>query len=167
MGMILNMLRVSQEKLESFLSDSELLEETFYNVENFDAEWFFDLDKSWDGIQYLISGKSGIHLKPPLNLIDRVMFPFKYRDEEQDLGYGPAQYLTSDEVKETNTALSSISIGDFSNRYNGEDMEQKEIYPGGWTDPELKDDLIDSLKELIEFYTVAAKNNEAVITIIN
>ena len=165
--MVLNLIRVSKEKLESFLSDSELLEEMFYNEEELDAAWCFDLDKSWDGVQYLISGKSGVNLKPPLKPIDRVMFTFKYIDEEQDLGYGPGQYLTPEEVKETCSALSSISIEDYSDRYNGEDMEGKGIYPGGWSNPQSKAYVVDSLKALIEFYTLAAQNNEAIVTIMN
>ena len=167
MGMVLNLIRVSKEDLDSFLNNSDLLEERVYNEENFDAEWYFDLDKAWDGVQYLLSKKSGVHLKPPLTPIDRVMFTFKYIDEEQDLGYGPGQYLTPEEVKETSAALSSISIDDFSKRYNGEDMERIGIYPGGWTDPQLKDYVVDSLKNLIEFYSIAANSNQAVISVMN
>ena len=165
--MVLNLIRVSEEELNSFLSDSSLLEEKFYDEENYEAEWYFDLDKNWDAVQYLLSQKSGIELKSPLSPIDRAMFTFKYIDEEQDLGYGPGQYLTSEEVKETSEALLAISIDDFARRYNGEDMERIGIYPGGWADPELKEYVVDSLKELIEFYAIAAKNSEAVITIMN
>ncbi len=167
MGMILNLIRVSEETLEGFLANSELLEEMVYDAENFDAEWYCDVEKAWDGVQYLISGKSAMHLNTPLSPVDRALFSQTFIDVEQDLGYGPGQYLSSKEVKETYAALSSCSIEDYGKRYNGADMDAQGIYPGGWSDEESKEYVIDSLKDLIEFYAQASKNNEAVVTFMN
>ncbi len=167
MRMTLHLIRVNEEELNAFTKNSELLENKFYNEEYLDVASSLDLDKAWDGVQYLLSQKSGIHLQAPLKAIDRVMFTFQYIDEEQDLGYGPAQYLTPKEVQETSAALSSIPIKDFTNRYNGQHMEQIGIYPGGWTDSQMKEHVVSSLQEVIEFYSVAAKNKEAVISIMS
>lgn len=165
--MVMNLLRVNKAELDGFLDDSGLLEEKFYDDGNYDADWYIDIDKAWDGVQFLLSGKSGMQLELPLNPIDRVMFTFQLIDEEQDLGYGPAQYLTPEQVKETSAALSSITFEEFVNRYNGEEMERIGVYPSGWSDPESKEYVTDALKVLIEFYKIAANNNEAVITVLN
>jgi hypothetical protein len=55
MGMIGNVIRVSQEELNSFLNNSETLENKVYADDNYEAEWFLDLDKSWDGINYILT----------------------------------------------------------------------------------------------------------------
>jgi hypothetical protein len=167
MGMILSLIRVSSEELNSFLENSNLLEEKFYAEESIDADWNVDLGKDWDGVQYLLSGKGSFHLKEPLNPIDKSMFTFKLIDPEQDLGYGPAQYLTSAEVKETSVALNSVTHNDFSNRFNADEMDRQSVYPGGWTHMDAKEYLLNSLNKLIKFYSEAAENNEAVITIMN
>ena len=55
MGMIGNIIRISEEELNTFLNDSETLENKIYANDSYQAEWFLDLDKSWDGINYTIS----------------------------------------------------------------------------------------------------------------
>lgn len=62
MGMIGNLLRVTKAELESYLEDSSLLEDKIYNDEVNDdepeSEKFVDIDKTWDGIIFLLTGQS-------------------------------------------------------------------------------------------------------------
>jgi hypothetical protein len=61
------------------------------------------IDKSWHGIHFLLTG-SAWGGKPPLS--NAVLGGKEFG---QDLGYGPARYLTPDQVKEVAAALDEIT----------------------------------------------------------
>ncbi|WP_282089603.1 YfbM family protein [Aquimarina algiphila] len=166
MGMIGNIVRVSQNELNTFLENSELFENKIYSEENYDAEWNLDLDKSWEGIQYLLTGKGMAELEEP-NILTRAFFSFQILDEEQDLGYGPAQYLTSEQVIETNSELQKLDIDKLKNKVSGTDMIEKGIYPEIWTESEAMEFLFDNFKDFLDFYKKASENNEAILSFIN
>ncbi|WP_167571817.1 YfbM family protein [Aquimarina algiphila] len=164
--MIGNIVRVSQNELNTFLENSELFENKIYSEENYDAEWNLDLDKSWEGIQYLLTGKGMAELEEP-NILTRAFFSFQILDEEQDLGYGPAQYLTSEQVTETNSELQKLDIDKLKNKVSGTDMIEKGIYPEIWTESEAMEFLFDTFKDFLDFYKKASENNEAILSFIN
>ncbi|WP_271768126.1 YfbM family protein [Aquimarina algiphila] len=164
--MIGNIVRVSQNELNTFLENSELFENKIYSEENYDAEWNLDLDKSWEGIQYLLTGKGMAELEEP-NILTRAFFSFQILDEEQDLGYGPAQYLTSEQVTETNSELQKLDIDKLKNKVSGTDMIEKGIYPEIWTESEAIEFLFDNFKDFLDFYKKASENNEAILSFIN
>ena len=58
MGMIGNLVRVSNDELNQFKQNSELLEEKVYAEDSYDQDWYMDLDKSWEALHYLTNGKS-------------------------------------------------------------------------------------------------------------
>ena len=167
MGMIGNVIRVSQEELNDFLNNSETLEHKIYTNENYEAEWFLDLDKSWDGINYILTGEiiGGLEKEP--NELQRALFSFQILDEEQDLGYGPAQYLSSSQVKETYSELEKITDDVLKSKINGSEMNKIGIYPEIWTESESHEFLVDSFKKFKEFYKKASENNQAIITYLN
>jgi hypothetical protein len=167
MGMIGNVIRVSQEELNGFLNNSETLENKIYADESYEAEWFLDLDKSWDGINYILTGEiiGGLENEP--NELQRALFSFQIIDEGQDLGYGPAQYLNPNQVKETYSELEKITDEILKSKINGSEMNEFGIYPEIWTESESHEFLIDSFKEFKEFYKKASENNEAIITYLN
>ena len=167
MGIIGNVIRVSQEELNGFLNNSETLENKIYADESYEAEWFLDLDKSWDGINYILTGEiiGGLENEP--NELQRALFSFQIIDEGQDLGYGPAQYLNPNQVKETYSELEKITDDVLKSKINGSEMNEIGIYPEIWTESESHEFLIDSFKEFKEFYKKASENNEAIITYLN
>jgi len=167
MGMIANFLRIGQEELNSYLEDSSLLENRIYGEGNEDDPNLLDIDKSWDGIIYLLTGKgvqeadysdpSGLH---------RIIFSGQLVDADQDLGYGPAHYLTPDQVTDLNALLSKESRESLYGRYNPSGMEQ--VYPDIWDEgDEAFEYLYVHFVELQGFYSQATKENQAIITFIN
>ncbi len=167
MGMIGNVIRVSEEELNTFLKDSEILENKIYDDESYEADWFLDLDKSWDGINYILTGEiiGGLENEP--NELQRALFSFQIIDVEQDLGYGPAQYLNPNQVKETYSALEKITGEILKGKINGTEMNEMGIYPEIWTESESHKFLIESFEEFIDFYKKAVRNNEAIVTYLN
>ncbi|WP_236582261.1 YfbM family protein [Sphingobacterium spiritivorum] len=164
MGMIANLLRVTTSELEAYLKDSSLLEDSIYNDEE-DTENLVDIDKSWDGIIFLLTGQSLATAKH--NLV-RILFSGQIIDEEQDLGYGPAHYLTAEQVAELNGEISAITIADLKQRFNPEKMNELEIYPIIWDEgDDAFDYLADGFLTLQNVFAEATKNKEAIITIMN
>ncbi|MGJ1431135.1 YfbM family protein [Sphingobacterium spiritivorum] len=164
MGMIANLLRVTTSELEAYLKDSSLLEDNIYNDEE-DAENLVDIDKSWDGIIFLLTGQSLATAKH--NLV-RILFSGQIIDEEQDLGYGPAHYLTAEQVAELNGEISAITIADLKQRFNPEKMNELEVYPIIWDEgDDAFDYLADGFLTLQNVFAEATKNEEAIITFMN
>ena len=167
MGMTGNLLRVTNDELEKYLKDSSLLENNIYNDET-DGENpnLVDIDKAWEGIIFLLTGQSLANADHPLL---NVLFSGQLIDDEQDLGYGPAHYLTPEQVKDLNDQITDITTADLKQKYDPRRMSELEIYPTIWE--EEGDGAFEYLSEyfinLQEAYLEAAKNGEAIITFIS
>ncbi|KAA3440783.1 YfbM family protein [Rufibacter hautae] len=167
MGMIGNLYRVSPEELEEILRNSSILEDKVYSEDQISSEYLLDLDKSWEGIFYLLTG-FGINdmeeVKPPLSW---AIFGEQMIDEEQDMGYGPATYRTPEQVKVLNLALATISEDTLHERYNSKAMMEAGVYPQIWDQEEAFEYLQENFKQLKEFYAIAEKEQNAVISFLN
>src|SRR6186713_2486231 len=109
MSMIGYLLRVSFNEFEAYLNDSSLLESKIDTaMENEDPN-LIDIDKSWDGINFLLTGDIVGGSDHPLG---KVLFSLQYIDENQDLGYGPGNYVSPLQVKELNEEISKLSFDD-------------------------------------------------------
>lgn len=165
MSMIGNLLRVTKTELEEYLKDSSLLEERIYNEESDDEDPnLVDIDKSWDGIIFLLTGQNFENATHPLT---KVLFSGQIIDEEQDLGYGPRQYLTPEQVKELNEQISKISIEELRKKYDAKRMTELGVYPNIWESEDEVNYLTEYFQTIQEVYAEASKNYEAIITFIN
>ncbi|MBL7719484.1 MAG: YfbM family protein [Flavipsychrobacter sp.] len=163
MGMTHSFLRVSPAELEEYLADAAALEQRVFNDEGDDPRLVY-IDKAWDGLIFLLTGKGFTESDAPLM---NVFFSGVTFDEEQDLGYGPAHYSTPGEVKELHLLLSELSNEEVAGKYDPQKMTELDIYPGGWENEELKEYLIDYFRSVKEVYALAAENGEAIITFLS
>jgi Domain of unknown function (DUF1877) len=164
MSMIGNLLRVTRSELEDYLSDSSLLEDKIYDDET-ENENLVDIDKSWEGIIFLLTGQSIATAEH--NLV-RVLFSGQVIDEEQDLGYGPAHYLTPEQVAQLNSEISAITTADLRQKFNPEKMNELEIYPSIWDEGDGAFEYIaDGFLTVQNVFADATKNGEAIITFLN
>lgn len=91
------------------------------------------IDKSWHGIHFLLTG-SAWGGKPPLsNAVNGG------KEFGPDLGYGPARFLTPDQVKEVAAALDEITKETLRARFNPKAMTEAEIY--SWHEDEGEEGL--------------------------
>ncbi|MEJ8843860.1 YfbM family protein [Lacibacter sp. H375] len=165
MSMIANLLRVTTSELEEYLKDSSLLESRIYNDETDEEDPnLVDIDQSWDGIVFLLTGNSFENNTHPLA---NVLFSDQVIDEEQDLGYGPGQYLTAEQVKELHAQIATISTEELKKRFDAGKMKEVGVFPDVWDNPDTVDYLIEYFETIKEVYALAAKNHEALITFIN
>lgn len=164
MSMIGNLLRVTKSELEEYLKDSSLLEDKIYDDET-ESENLVDIDKSWDGIIFLLTGQS---LATAEHNLVRVLFSGQLINEEQDLGYGPAHYLTPEQVAELNNEISTIIIADLKEKFNPEKMNKLEVYPAIWDEGDDAFDYVaDGFLTVQNVFADATKNGEAIITFLN
>ena len=165
MSMIGNLLRVTRAELDEYLKDSSLLSNRIYDNESDEGDPnLVDIDKSWDGIIFLLTGENSNNSNHPLT---KVLFSGQIIDEAQDLGYGPGQYLTPEQVKEMNEQISKISLEELSKNYDAKKMTELEVYPDIWKDEDEVSYLTEYFKTIQEVYAEASKNDEAIITFIN
>jgi hypothetical protein len=165
--MIGNLLRVSQSELEEYLMNSKALEERVYPEEYSEDPSLLDLDKAWESIYFLLTGCTSSDFekaKPPLSLI---MFNGTLIDEDQDMGYGPATYASPNEVREIATSLPDIGRENLRLKFESLKSKDAELYPFNPESEDMFDYILEYYSKMKEFYQLAAKNDQAVISFIN
>lgn len=156
--------RVSMDKIASYQADSALMEADFYS-ENFSYVQELDIDKSWDGLAYLLTGKSGTQVDD--YSIGTAIIGQTVIDKNQDLGYGPARFNNSIEVKSLNEKLKIIDEDFLSVRFDPKRMNELAIYPEIWDDVHAFDYLKEYFFEVQSFYQHASWSNEGIISILS
>jgi len=150
---------IPQQTLEQLLEDPDKVEELLYPDDYSEPPNSMDLDKAWHGLHYLLTGDAECG-EPPLSLaiLDGT-------EIGPELDYGPARYLTADEVAAVAQALAALTPETLAQRFDPQDMQEKDIYPAIWDrdgDEELEY-LQMFFPTLQQFYADAAARGEVVI----
>lgn len=103
-----------------------------------------DLDKSWHGIHYLLTGKAD-ESGTPLEFL--VAGGVSVGDE--DVGYGPPRVFTSAETRVIAAALATVTDEDLRSRFDPDAMMRAEIYPEIWDRDPTDDDTLGYLMEYV------------------
>jgi hypothetical protein len=103
-----------------------------------------DLDKSWHGIHYLLTGTVW-EGEPPLNFL--IQGGREVGDEE--VGLAPPRVLTAAETREVAEALAAVSDEELRARFNPGEMMRLEIYPEIWDRDPGEDDTLGYLMEYL------------------
>ena len=82
-----------------------------------------NLEKSWHVLHYLLTGKVE---EAPAPLGNAILGGQEIGD---DLGYGPARFLTSKQVREVAGALEAVSKDELAARFDLDAMLAARIYP--------------------------------------
>ena len=103
-----------------------------------------DLDKSWHGIHYLLTGKAD-ESGTPLEFL--VAGGTLVGDE--DVGYGPPRVFTSAETRAIAGALAVVTDDELRSRFAPDAMMSAEIYPEIWDRDPTDDDTLGYLMEYV------------------
>jgi hypothetical protein len=157
--------------MNAYLKDSSLLERRIYpegHKEVYHDEYEIVLDRSWDGVYFCLNGYATFNASKVPQPLRWIISGDNIADEAQNLGCGPAYYLTPEQVKHVAAHLEKIPDADFIQGFDAEKMTAAKVYPGVWEDKkEVKEYLLYYYKLLKEFYLKAAEYDEAVISYIN
>lgn len=123
MSMIGNYLMADEETINGIKSGEINISEFLYDTEHNDDE-YVDIDKAWHAIHYILCGQSWEGEVPYFNA---VLGGTEINDE--DVGYGPARYLTPSEVKEVYEAIKNITEEEFKSKFDYEELLDNDIYP--------------------------------------
>lgn len=118
-------------------SSFEELDRLIYENEIISDEEIIDIDKSWHGIHFLLSGKISEKLsiidhfwglffntKKSKNILAKTIFGSSYVD-----GFDSTTYLKPWEVKQVNVFLKNINKNKFFSLIDIQEIQQKGIYP--------------------------------------
>lgn len=158
-GMRLTLVMVTPEQYSQLKNDEGALE----NVLNGSKPGVtLEMGKEWHGIHYLLT-EDPWSAKGTLGQVILGGTEFG-----PDLGYGPARYLTRQQVVAIAAALKHLSVEQFKSRYDPKAMMNAEIYPMIWEreGPEGLKWLVAGLRQLSEFYSRAAGQGKGVILVI-
>lgn len=163
--MIGNYRRVSLEELSRLRENPESISDFLYSETEQapPAGRRLDIDKTWHAIHFLLTGSSWEGSYP---LVCVVMGGESIGT--QDVGYGPARFLTPAEVKDVANSLDEISVSDLLERYDPDALNAEEIYPQGWSDAEEERKYIGQYySQLTEFFRKAAHADDAMLVYLN
>jgi len=161
--------RLPNRDLERLLAEPELVPRYLrfgYGME--DEEGFgpfvtMNVDKTWHGIHFLLTGSAGGDDRPECYIYTagRRMG----NDDDVGLGYGQARGFTNSEVKQIAEMLAAADEATLRSRYDPHVMTRDEVYPDIWENSEEDElgGLIDRYRELREFIMDAAKADEALL----
>src|SRR5579863_7993210 len=82
-----------------------------------------DIDKAWHGIHFLLTGEAWGG-EPPAALAI-----LGGTEIGEDIGYGPARYLSVEEVRTVAATLAATPRNVIAERYQPEAMERAGVYP--------------------------------------
>ncbi|WP_151960815.1 YfbM family protein [Acinetobacter bereziniae] len=159
MSMIGNLLSISTQQLEDFIQSPNLLEAYVYGDQKDQKSQTLDLDKTWHAIHFILNGDA-YGGQGPLAMVF-----FGGKEIGEDLGIGPARYLTAEQVKQVANSVEQVSDHQFSKQYDIEALDQADIYPNMW-DEDSEEGLqyiLPYFQDLKQFYQEAALRNQAVL----
>jgi len=161
MGMVACFTSLSEEILARLREDEDLIEDFLYPDDgDSEPDNYIDLDKAWHGLHYLLTGEAeGAEAPLGLAVIGGEEFG-------PDVGYGPARFLSAEQVAQVAKALEPITVESLSAKFDPQDMEHKQIYPDIiWVrdGADALDYLLENYEQLAVFYRDAAARGEAVI----
>ena len=158
MSMTACLMTLPEAELNSLLQNPD----TIKNVIEKGEATIFDLDKSWHGIHFLLTGSAQGGEEPLCYLIEG-----GHAVGDIDVGSGPARALKPDQVAAFDAALNKITEKEFRTRFNPEKMRQAEIYPSIWDRPAEEDDslqyLVEYLSDLKTFVREAKEHKQGIL----
>jgi hypothetical protein len=114
----------------------------------------FTTYKTWDMLRFLLQ-RAGFP-------VDIVFGEEPFTDD--DWGYGPPRYLTSERVRTAADALSSTTYDDLVRGVNPAELDTATVYPtGGWDEPDSLEWARGYYGSLIRFFATAADDGDAML----
>ena len=116
------------------------------------------LEKSWHGLHYLLTGEVWEGDGP-------LAFLLAGGEQQGDDEETPIRWFTPEETSQIHQALSRVSDNQLWSRFDAEQMEQHEIYPGIWDEAEedLKEEYLEYFNALKQVVATAAQSRQGLV----
>lgn len=157
MGMVGGFKRIAATELDAIIAEPESVEDVLF-PENGGPQNALDIDKAWHGLHFLLCGDPWEGNGP---LAQVVMGGTEIGD---DLGYGPARYLTVDETAEASGALAATSADELGARFDARELASNDIYPDIWNEGDTAlEYLLDAYRRVSLYFAEAAAAGDAML----
>lgn len=157
MGMIGGFQRITAAELDALLDDPDSVEELLFPEGDQSAD-AIDIDKAWHGLHFLLSADPWAGSGPLANVV------MGGTEIGEDLGYGPARYLTVDETAGVAAALAALAADELGNRFDAQQFTANDIYPGIWDEGGTAlAYLVDAYRSVAAYYADAAAAGDAML----
>lgn len=161
MGMVACFAAVDPETLAQLRAEEDSIEAYLYPDDGESTPPnSIDIDKSWHGIHYLLTGQAEGGSGP------EALAVFGGEEFGPEVGYGPARFLLPAQVAAIAEALSRLPPEALTKRFNSKDMTEKDIYltPMWERDgTEALEYALEYYQQLPVFYRDAASRGDAVV----
>jgi Domain of unknown function (DUF1877) len=117
---------------------------------------FLDIDKSWHGIHFLLTGSVTSGDAPLAWVV------FAPTSIGEDAGYGTARLLRPDDVVTVSKALAPMTADKLKRKCNWTVMNDREIYPQGWREGD-EEYIAENFSSLKKLYESAARRRMAIV----
>jgi hypothetical protein len=156
--MIGNFLQITPAQLAEAIEDPSMMDRLLDPEE--DSQNAIDVDKAWHAIHYLLT-QSAWDGNPPL--ANAVLGGTAIGD---DLGYGPAKYITAPQVKDVAAKLPNRES--LKSAFDANALTSEEIYPEIWDEGEdALDYVLEHYESMMDYYLDAASRGNAMLKFLN
>ena len=154
MSMIASLKSVNEEKLKELLSNPDGLIPFLYEEDG----QVCNVDKAWHAIHFLLNKAVW-----ECSSIGGAVFLGGVPISDEDIGYGPARYFSSDESSSISAELAKITDVTLLENFAALTSES-EIYPGFSDNVEDREYITQNFSQLKEFCAEVAKSGSSIIT---
>ncbi|WP_282297413.1 YfbM family protein [Stenotrophomonas sp. PS02289] len=163
MSMMGNLVSLPVARLETLLEDPSGVIPFLDEEERGADVRHIDLDKAWHALDFLLNGGADT-VEGPL-----AVAVLGGQEIGEDIGYGPACWISAEQVAAVDAALARIPVSELRARFDGAAMDAAEIYPNIWEEEgeEGLDYILEYHADLVAFYREAAASGHAVLRFIN
>lgn len=163
MGMLAQYMAVDNKIFNSMLkmNNEEIIDKIEKLSENEQCD-ICDIDKMWDGLHFLLTGKSASEPIENNKLSEAVVGTDMFDENEDDF----LAYIKSEELKAIIDVMEKTNIDELLTKYNMDDFKNTKIYPNIWEKEEevnIYDELIFCFESMLDFYKKCNKENMNII----
>jgi uncharacterized ubiquitin-like protein YukD len=156
MGMTMTLFQVKQEKLENIIINNE----TLFDIDPNEECDSIDIDKSWDAIKFILNRINSE------SIVSKVISSGQVIGDYDEYDLLEVNYLSAKQVRNCIIDLIAISKTQFEKNFDIQAMNKQEVYLDPF-DEDAFEYLLKNFENIQTFYSIAAENNNAVITYIS
>ena len=165
MGMLAQYMAVDNKILNKMLEmDNEKIIDEIEELSEDEKCDICDIDKMWDGLHFLLTGKSAARVIKDSKLSEAVVGTAVFDTEDENEVF--LAYIKADELPAIVNALENIEIKDMIKKYSMDDFKQSQIYPNIWKkedEADIYDELAFCFKGMLDFYKKCCKKNMNIV----
>ena len=165
MGLLGNYMTVDDTTLDYMVElDNEALLEMIEELEEDESTEIYAIDKLWDGLHFLLTGKSAANPIEDDKLSEAVVGVHVFNDDDEEAEF--VGCTENDELPDIVQAMLDVDIDALKEGFDLSKFRDNKIYPNIWLDKDrdsLFNELMGEFKNLPEFYMKAAESGKHIV----